>query len=276
MSEDPKNELTEAKDLFPVLQSDTMEVAELLEENLAGVGIDRFELERIKVGAGGVPGYSIVPPEEGAEQGFEREFEALVVHTHSCRTYFAKSFDDTSDEDGGHPDCQSNDAVTGVGDIGEGHGVRDCETCPMNQWGSETKRNHGKACREQKAIYLYRTGAESVFPSLLLVPPSSLKSWRSYTVGLVGKGIRLSQAVHLFYTKPDKSSAGKDYTKVAVRFRRKMDDSERESLVVLGDSIKGLISGSTPSAGGPPPQVGQKPANPVRSEGFDPNDEIPF
>ena len=81
-----KHEVVPINEQFPVLSMDNMEVGELLSENLGGDGIDRFELERIKVGSGGAPGYVIVPPEEGAEvrQGepLEDGQRALVIERH--------------------------------------------------------------------------------------------------------------------------------------------------------------------------------------------------
>lgn len=241
MSEE-KHELVPIKQQFPVLAENHMEVAELLEENLGGEGIGRFELERIKVGAGGAPGFVIIPP-DGGDEDIAKEINAIIILQHSCRTYFKTSMAES--EGGGGtavlPDCQSQDGVTGKGNNGEGSGVHDCGTCPQAQWGSEPKRGRGQACRSQKAVYLYREGATSVFPSMLLIPPTSLKPWRKYGVGLVGKGIKLTAALHVLATEKGVSADGQDHTSVAARFGRRLTDEELIDVQMLAESIQGVV-----------------------------------
>lgn len=233
------DELVPISKQFPVFAANHMEVAELLEENLGGEGIDRFELERIKVGSGGAPGFVIVPP-DGGDEDVTKEINAIIVFQHSCRTYFATQMDE-----GGaavQPDCQSQDATTGSGNNGDGVGKHSCDTCPQAQWGSDPRTGRGQACRLQKAVYLYREGAKNVFPSMLLIPPTSLKPWRKYGIGLVGSGVKLTAALHVLGTKKGSSQSGQDYTEVAPKFGRRLTDDEIVDVSMLAESIEGVVA----------------------------------
>lgn len=238
MTEEQENAIVPIEELFPVLTENVTDLAEMIEENLGGEGINRFELEQIKVGAGGTPGYLI---SQGDEKKMAESFDAIIVHQQSNRSYWEKSFDDGGG-DTGVPDCQSDDGVSGSGDIGDGRGKmrRPCETCEKSQWGSDPKGGKGQWCQSRKSVYLYRTEAEGFFPSVLNVPPTSLKAMRDYGTKLLGKGIRISRALHRFTTVTE-PRGGRDTTMVRPKFLRRLETGELIKTTSLIESIQGAI-----------------------------------
>jgi hypothetical protein len=239
MSKEQKNELVPIQNSFPVLAQDTYEVAELLTENLGNEGIDRFALERIKMGAGGSPGYVICPADSTDDQTPVKEFQAIVVHDHGSRTYYKQAFGTGDAQAGSPPDCASNDGETGQGDNGESIGIHQCSSCPQAQWGSHS-RGAGQACAAQRVVYLYRSDCENIFPSMLVVPPTSLTPWKNYKASLTNKMIRMTGALHTFQTIK-KNKGGNDTTILAPKFERKLTDEEKAQVATLAESIKGLV-----------------------------------
>ncbi len=225
---------------FPVLKQDILDISELLEENLAGQGLDRFELERVKVGAGGAPGFSFEKPGD-EDSDVAKTFDAIVVHHHPSRTYFSEIDDDDSGM-GGPPDCGSPDGETGAGNNGTGVGTHRCGECPMGQWGSDPKGGRGQACKAQWTVYLYREGEAGLFPSMLLLPPTSLKGWRGYRTELTSQGYRMTGTLHRFSTRTEPNPDGQKYSIVVINPVRKLSKDELESVRSLADTIKGVVS----------------------------------
>lgn len=244
-----KDEIVPIEDQFPVLKQDTFEVAELLEENLGGEGINVFELERVKVGAGGAPGFSFEKP-GGEDPGVAMEFDAIVVHHHPNRTFYKTEMEEGAGAEMGQPDCQSPDAKTGVGDNGEAGNVHNCSDCPKAQWGSHPKGGKGQWCRAQWTLFLYRAGAEAFFPSMLVLPPTSLKPWRAYRTNLTGSGLRMTATLHRFSTRTENNPV--KHSVIIPRSVRKLSEEEMASVAGLAESIKGLVTTKAPP---PPPKA---------------------
>lgn len=111
-----------------------------------------------------------------------KEVDGVIIFTHRMNAYWAHKFGET-DEDGNTnkiPDCSSMDGKTGlVRETGE---VRDCASCPYNQFGSE---GAGKACKNMRRLYILRDGKPDIY--LLTVPPTSLKDINKALKALMGK-----------------------------------------------------------------------------------------
>lgn len=223
---------------FPVLAADLDGLAETMAENLDEDGLSRFDLESIKVGPGGAPGYMI---EHGEERDTLKEFTALIVHKHKCRSFW-KAGPDDNEVQGTNPDCASNDGKYGFGDIGDKRGetTRECRRCAKAQFGTG-KRGRGQACKQQVAVYLYRDGAKKLFPSQLLIPPTSLKPFKSYCERLVEHNIKLSRAVHRFHTRGEKNPDGKAYTVLQVELVRELSKEELAPVSSLCNCMRGAI-----------------------------------
>lgn len=101
--------------------------------------------------------------------------EAIVVASRKARAMWT--------EGNNRPDCWSDDAITGhyTGANGE-PATRRCNGCPFNEWGSDPKGGAGKACKETRRLMVLPPSAS--LPLMLVLPPSSLANWDTYSSGL--------------------------------------------------------------------------------------------
>lgn len=143
---------------------------EALRENLGGERLSEFDLDRVKVPAGGGTVWE-VPSISGTEA--TKEIEGVIVFMRRGRTYWS-----TPDVTGESPDCYSNDGVTGRGDPGGA-----CESCPLNEWGSSLREgSRGKACTERLLLFVVRQ--DDPLPLVISCPPSSLNALKYYRMHL--------------------------------------------------------------------------------------------
>lgn len=243
------NELVPIEQEFPVLAQDISHLSEVIRENLGDEGIDRFALERLKVQSGGAPGFVVEAPEQDPD--VIKSFEAIVVHHQEERKFYKD--DDEGDETGmgTPPDCLSFDAKTGFGDNGTGEsGAHNCATCPQAQWGT-SRKGKGQACKLVRAVYLYRKGAETLFPSLLFVPTGSVKVWSKFASDLTMRGVKLKEQLIEFTTESTKNDAGKPYSLVKPRRVRALSEADAELMKPLLTSMKGLVTVKAPTSGAP-------------------------
>lgn len=159
------------------------EVAELIKENLGSEGFDVFTLNRIKIPAGGGLAWT-VETLTGPEA--EPEIRGIIIAWQHWQVYYSKPLEETGG--GSPPDCSSRDGQMGTlseAYNSEGIGMfGPCASCPNNQWG--TGRNgRGKACKEVRALFLLREG--DTFPTLLTMPPTSIKPIKTYMLNLANK-----------------------------------------------------------------------------------------
>jgi hypothetical protein len=152
---------------YPSLR-DPQNALDILKENLGGEKISEFDLQQIRVPAGGGLNWTI-PTVSGETSA--PSIEGIMVAVASRRAYW-----ETSDPSGAPPDCVSTDMESGVGRPG---GL--CETCPMNAFGS-AENGSGKGCKESRSVFLLTPGAQ--IPSVIIVPPGSLKTFRKFLVAL--------------------------------------------------------------------------------------------
>lgn len=72
----------------------------------------------------------------------------------------------------------------------------ECESCPMNAWGSSPKGGKGKACRNMIRLAVAPSDAtEDTEPMILRVPPTSLNSWGKLVRDLQQAGLIPLQVV---------------------------------------------------------------------------------
>lgn len=225
---------------------DTATLKEVAEANFGTRKASAFDLERIKLGSGGMTQFVITDPVDGEK--VVPSFQGVIAFWLGSRVFWQKSFEETGG--GAMPDCASFDLKSGFGAIEEnGDKIkRPCDACPMNQWGSG-KQGIGKACREIVQIFLLRKDAnENFFPSLLVAPPGSLKPWNAYMMGLLNKGIPFFAAEHEFTLEREQSKSGVAYAQLRPRFIRKLDDAERAAIASYGAAMKPLFNGVTPTS----------------------------
>lgn len=177
-------------DRFPLLAGGSeasVELRELMEENLGGGGLGVFDLDRVTVPAGGGTTWEL----EGVD-GPEstRSLEGVVVAWTSPRAYWSRSLDDPESEGGSPPDCVSDDSVLGYGAFGVGsvaHPSGECATCPMNEWGSDPRGGNAKACKEGRQLFMALPNR--ILPVSVSLAPTSIQPLRKYFLRLAGGGL---------------------------------------------------------------------------------------
>jgi hypothetical protein len=188
---------------YPVLRADATDAIEAMRENLGGSAISPYDLDRIKVPAGGSTTWS-VPTLAGEEDA--KTIAGIIVHHQTARGYWRQSLDESGG--GTPPDCASHDGQYGVGDPGGA-----CARCPMNEWGSKGS-GRGKACQERHLLFVLREG--EFLPILVNVPPSSLGAVTKLLLRLTSKGVPYFGVVVELGLARDKSGDGITYSKITI------------------------------------------------------------
>jgi len=151
-------------------------VREVIRENLGGEGITRFDLSRVRVPGPGSNAWEIPSP-DGPKP--VREFDAVIVFVKGTRRWYRDAYQPGT---GRPPDCYSDDLISGIGDPGG-----PCTDCPHNQWGTainaQGQPTRGKECGEYRLLFAKLKGG-GLLPTVVVIPPSSLKSVREYLINL--------------------------------------------------------------------------------------------
>lgn len=210
--------------------------------NLSGGAVSQFDLPRIKIAAGGLPLF-VCADGMGNDERTVKGFDALVVARKATKSYWL-----SEDVGGGPPDCSSPDGRTGFGvrAPAAAPSAHDCLACPHSAFGSARRADGsagpGKACKDQEQLFLLRLDEpRQVFPSLLILPPSSLGVLRRYLTALTARGVAYWTAVHTLGVEVDES-AGNKFGRVKIRFARLLDGAE---LAKLDDYRKNIVNALT-------------------------------
>jgi hypothetical protein len=161
------------------------------------------EIPRVAVMAAGAGLYEFQDT-----QRTEREFDAVVLSSHGRNTMWDRAYgDDVPEGTPTGPACSSGDGHIGRprpgfthrgigGAESDGTESISCEGCPYNEWGSATllgKQGRGKACTNQRSVYLVIEGAE--LPYELILSPTSLRAFDQYSATLINQGFPLPAVV---------------------------------------------------------------------------------
>ena len=170
------------------------EVTDLIKEELDGLG--QIPFDTVKIPSGGGLAFELSGDDPDNPETVQ-SLTGVILHHHAVNSYWPGEFDGSNNV----PDCSSADGKQGL-DIKTGE-VRDCSTCPFNQY--------GKACKNGHRIYLLRSG--EVLPVLISLPPTSLRAFKDYVAKrLVVKGKRTSSVLTTIKLKREKSADGITYS----------------------------------------------------------------
>lgn len=202
----------------------TMEVDELkqtVEDNLGGDRLSEFDMERYIMPSGKGLTFTV---ETASNASSANELVGVIVFQQNRRTWWEKSKDD-SDGDNGPPDCSSNDGVHGVGKMADKCGGL-CANCPNSKFGSATDKNgvptKGQACSQKKCLFILKP--DSILPSVLMVPPTSLVPLKQYLASLISARKPYYGVVTKITLKSERSKSGKDYGELRFEMVEKIDD----------------------------------------------------
>ena len=180
------------------LDVNSSDIARALQENLDGQGITARNLERISFPTGGATQWTL--QDFNDDEIMVPALYGVVIHQATSRAYWQGEFSGV----GSLPACFSGDGVNG-----EGFPAGLCASCDHNQFGS---KGRGKACKETKELFILQSG--KLLPTVLSVPPSSIKPWSNFVVKISLQGVELSSAVISFELVPERSIDGVKYSQL--------------------------------------------------------------
>ena len=196
-----KNEIAIKAENFKLVTIEG-EIADAIKEELDGLGPIPFD--KVKIPSGGGLAFE-VPGEDDENPETATEIIGVILYHYPVNAYWKEAYGRNNNP----PDCSSLDGKKGV--VSESGEVRDCTTCPYNQYGSGDNGS-GKACKNNHRCYILREN--SPIPLLLTLPPTSLKSLRDF-IGkkLLLKNLRTKDVIVKISLKKDKSADGIPYSK---------------------------------------------------------------
>lgn len=215
------NELMKAGD-FKIAKVEE-DVAEMIREEMRGLGTVAFD--NVKIPAGGGLAFE-VPGDDLENPDVEKELICVILAHVPVNVYFEKDYDGEAVT----PDCVAYDGATGYNaNTGE---ITSCKECPFNQFGSG--KNGGKACQNRHELYILREGQP--LPFRLTLPATSLKNFKEYMFKRVlMKNKKLHNVVTKITLKKAQNSGGIAYSQAC--FAPGGDLSE-EQVKALQGSVK--------------------------------------
>lgn len=226
-------ELVAVKD-YAMMRQEPAGLLELLHENVGVGGLSEFDLERVKVPTGGGTNWE-VPNLEGTPT-METTLDGIVVYHRDPRAYWQIPFDQSGG--GSPPDCSS-----AYGDVGIGTPGGECAPCPMAQFGSKPmpgdKESRGQACKAMKLIFLLRPDA--LLPTAIFLPPTSIRPFRSYLLGLVNKSLPYWGAATSLALTKSRNNDGIEYAQVQPRLAGTLDAKDAARIKEYADALRGSL-----------------------------------
>lgn len=202
-------------------------VSAAMASNLEGESLDAYDLDRIKIPAGGGTTWEI-PSIDGVVES--KEIVGIVALSKFGRSYWEK----TTDESGGGspPDCVSED-----GERGSKFGA--CDVCPHNVYGSASKGS-GKACKELRSIFMIMEG--SVLPVVINIPPTSLKPFKQYRLRLTSVGKRIDHVITRITLTKAKNAQGTQYSQAVFSKAGDLTPEQAAMMSAYVESLKPIFA----------------------------------
>lgn len=192
--------------LLPAAFSNQAEFGELLAANMGGDGLSPFDLERVKVPAGGSTYWMVSTLEK--PNGEPREYvDGVIVHARFARTYWSVPMEERGTGGSTPPDCYSDDGVTGHGTPGG-----PCHACAYAKFGSAPKGGNAQACKQSRLLFM--VSPESMLPRVVPVPPGSLKVLKQYMARLSNLARGYWTVVTRLSLEKVKNQSGIEYARV--------------------------------------------------------------
>ncbi|MFG6383436.1 MAG: hypothetical protein K1V96_04170 [Lachnospiraceae bacterium] len=207
------------------LQTIKGDLAQAIEEEMDGLGSLPFD--RVKIPSGGSLAFEL-PGEDDENPESATEIIGVILDHHPINAYWTNKFAGGNEQ----PDCSSYDGKQGIErETGE---MKNCATCPYNQFGSDDK---GKACKNVHRIFILQEG--NPVPLVLSLPPTSLKYMRDYIAKrVILKGFRCWQVVTKITLKKEKNAAGIFYSRAVFTFVGKLSPEKAKQAEIMKDCVK--------------------------------------
>ena len=154
-----------------------------------------------------------------------KEIYGIIVDHHRVNTFWNSEYSGNSDL----PSCLSRDGIQSVdGKI--------CNDCENNKFGS-AKTGKGKACRNYRRVYIMHD-SENIIPSLITLPPTSLKTFSDYILKLATKNLKLHEVITRMYAEKVEHANKIRYSVINFEMTERYQDCDRIQKYV--NNIKSL------------------------------------
>jgi len=206
-----------------VIPNVSTDVTEGIAEELNGLNIS---LDKIIIPAGGGLAFE-VPGEDPESPDSEKEVLGVIVDHYPLNSFWAEKYTGQNVA----PECFSTDSRTGIGTPGG-----ECAKCPYNKFGSG-EDGQSKACKNAHRLYILRSG--ELYPVVITIPPTSLKSLSDYLAKrIVTKGLRSYGVVTKLTLKKATNNTGITYSQVQFSLADKLTPEQTEIMKAYGESIR--------------------------------------
>lgn len=203
---------------------------DIVKANLGVGGINEWQLDRIKIPAGGAQQWTIQTLEG---EDTVKQLNGIIIAWKDQRTYWKESYSDSGG--GAEPDCSSPDAIQGYGDPG----VK-CAECPNSQWGSGPN-GIGQACKLTRSLYFLRQG--SMLPDVVVLSPTSIPPIQKYFQRLAAQAVPFYGVITTLGLERAKSKAGNiAYSKVVPTVAEVLSLEEQQSIRAYAEAVAPIVS----------------------------------
>jgi len=211
---------------YAIMNMNIDNLKDIIRENLGDEDVSQFDLRKAKV-----EGKTWIIP--GIDKDIEtKELVGIVIMKKTVRSFWEKGIDEGADTI--PPDCASEDGEVGVGNPG---GI--CYKCPLSQWGSDPKGGKGQACSKRTILYILQE--EDILPLVVLVPPSSLKNFKSYFLGLTSKNIPFFGVKTKFTIEEAKNGNGIKYGMIIPTMVEVLEPQFTNQLRIYSETVKTFL-----------------------------------
>jgi len=209
-----------------------------LRENVGSGGLGVFDLDRVRIPAGGGRSWE-VPTLEGAAEDV-RELEGIVVQWSEPRAWWRATIDESGG--GSPPDCTSDDGVVGRGDFGRDSTENPtglCVNCPNSQWGSDRKGGRGQDCKQMRLLFLLRP--DSLLPLAIFLPPTSIRPVARYFLRLASKGTPYYAVVTRIALEQAENRQAIKYSRAAPSLAARLSPADVRAVQDYADAVRHLL-----------------------------------
>lgn len=238
----------------------------------------------IKIPTGGGLAYE-VQGDDDDEVEYMKEISGVIIFTHRMNGFWTGSYGSGESGEDKIPACSSMDGKTGLWrDTGE---IRNCENCPLNQFGSADDgkggQGKGKACKNMRRLYMMLDGDPNFY--LLSVPPTSIKEVNRQLVKIMGsKGIPYTGLMVSLKLEKAVNGNGVAYSKVLIEkkgllpaaasaqakeMRRQIKEQYQNLAITLDDYTAAPAPAENQAAAAAPVEF-------VKVDAADDPDDLPF
>jgi len=215
---------------YAIVNMDDSDIRSILTENLGDESISQFDLRQVQI-----EGKTWTIP--GVDKNTEtKELKGIIAFKKITRSYWSKGLEESSEST--RPNCYSDDGEFGIGNPGG-----ECYKCPLAQWGSDKNGGKGQECSKKMVLFVFQE--EDILPIVVSVPPSSLKNFKAYFIGLTSKNLPYFGVKTKLTLEEAKNGNGIKYSVIVPALDEILSKELTHKVKQYADSFKNALKRST-------------------------------